>query len=81
MLTAIEFDHQALLGAEEVGNSVPDSRLSAELQAPELPIAKMLPEDLFDIRRIAAKLLCVAIGPTDWHGDRLTVRQPSSKLR
>ena len=54
MLSAIDFNDQLHLIAEEVRHITGDRHLSPELQTFKLPIAEMQPELEFGIRLIAA---------------------------
>jgi len=43
MLTAVEFDNEGLLGANEIGHERPERNLSAEFQAKEAAVAQPRP--------------------------------------
>jgi hypothetical protein len=55
MLTAVEFDNQALLDAAEIGEVQTDPVLSAEFESPEALGSEMLPQLPLLIRRLATK--------------------------
>jgi hypothetical protein len=55
MLRAVEFDNQHARKADEIGDLVANHRLAAELCA-ELFCAQELPETLFRVRRLVAKI-------------------------
>jgi hypothetical protein len=52
VLTAIDFDDQTRLGAEEIDDIRPDRRLAAEFD-PELPLAQASPQQPFGVGQVA----------------------------
>jgi len=58
VLSAIEFDHQLQLEADEIDDISADWRLPPELGAADLPIAQPIPKTLLGLGLINAQLAC-----------------------
>jgi hypothetical protein len=55
--TAIQFDHQAVFGAEEIGNVRPKWMLPAKFQPVKPAIPECIPQNIFCGRQLMAKFL------------------------
>jgi hypothetical protein len=54
--SALKFNHQALLRAEEIGDVPAQRMLAPELQAAQLPIAQTCPQDFLSGRLLLTQL-------------------------